>query len=115
MTHVSPAISKKPVIVGNAKILSLVFLDDRLDGQAKVLTLQTVPAEERQSKLGDLVSRQSGFSLHAGVACKANQRKKLERLCRYITRPALEARLCNRNREEREVRRAGGGDTTGPG
>ena len=30
-----------------------------------------------------------GFSLHAGVRCGAHQRKKLERLCRYITRPAI--------------------------
>jgi len=29
------------------------------------------------------------FSLHAGVATKAHERKKLERLCRYISRPAL--------------------------
>ncbi|MCA9458170.1 MAG: transposase [Nitrospira sp.] len=27
--------------------------------------------------------------MHAGVVCKSNQRKKLERLCRYITRPAI--------------------------
>ena len=31
----------------------------------------------------------AGFSLHAGVATKANERIKLERLCRYITRPAV--------------------------
>jgi len=31
----------------------------------------------------------AGFSLHAGVSAKANQRDKLERLCRYITRPAI--------------------------
>ena len=31
----------------------------------------------------------AGFSLHAGVATKAHQRKKLERLCRYIARPAI--------------------------
>ena len=30
-----------------------------------------------------------GFSLHAGVRCGAHQRKELERLCRYITRPAI--------------------------
>jgi hypothetical protein len=30
-----------------------------------------------------------GFSLHAGVATKAHERKKLERLCRYITRPPV--------------------------
>ncbi|MFT5112723.1 MAG: hypothetical protein ACI8P9_002051 [Parasphingorhabdus sp.] len=28
-------------------------------------------------------------SLQAGVAAKAHQRNKLERLCRYITRPAV--------------------------
>ena len=55
----------------------------------KALTLQTVPARDNQTKPNELVSRQAGFSLHAGVACKSNQRRKLERLCRYITRPAI--------------------------
>jgi hypothetical protein len=36
-----------------------------------------------------VVSQRAGFSLHAGVACKAGQGKKRERLCRYITRPAI--------------------------
>jgi len=31
----------------------------------------------------------AGFSLHAGVAARADERKKLERLCRYISRPAV--------------------------
>jgi hypothetical protein len=31
-------------------------------------------------------------SLHAGIACKSHQRKKLESLCRYITRPAIAER-----------------------
>jgi hypothetical protein len=31
----------------------------------------------------------AGFSLHAGVAARANERQKLERLCRYISRPAV--------------------------
>jgi hypothetical protein len=35
------------------------------------------------------VGEVAGFSLHAGVATKANERVKLERLCRYITRPAV--------------------------
>ena len=30
-----------------------------------------------------------GFSLHAGVAAEAHEGRKLERLCRYITRPAI--------------------------
>ncbi len=32
---------------------------------------------------------EQGFSLHAEVCCAAHQRKKLEHLCRYITRPAI--------------------------
>jgi hypothetical protein len=31
----------------------------------------------------------AGFSLHAGVAARADERQKLERLCRYISRPAV--------------------------
>ena len=30
-----------------------------------------------------------GFSLHAAVRVEAHDRKRLEQLCRYITRPAL--------------------------
>jgi hypothetical protein len=48
-----------------------------------------VPISDNRAKSSDLDSKQAGFSLHAGVACKSNQRKKLERLCRYITRPAI--------------------------
>ena len=35
------------------------------------------------------MGKTSGFSLHAGVAAKARERDTLERLCRYITRPAV--------------------------
>ena len=31
----------------------------------------------------------AGFSLHAGVAARADQRDKLERLCRYVSRPSV--------------------------
>jgi hypothetical protein len=37
----------------------------------------------------DRVAQAAGFSLHAGVAAAADQRGTLERLCRYITRPAV--------------------------
>jgi Putative transposase len=37
----------------------------------------------------DRVAPASGFSLHAGVAAEAGQREKLERLCRYTSRPAV--------------------------
>ena len=55
----------------------------------KTLTLQTLPSTFESGNQNEQLSKRSGFSLHAGVACKANQRKKLERLCRYITRPAI--------------------------
>jgi len=34
-------------------------------------------------------ANQNGFSLNAAVACQPHQRDKLERLCRYVTRPAI--------------------------
>ena len=53
----------------------------------KVFTLQTLPACDPDDP--DTVGKTAGFSLHAGVAAKARERDKLERLCRYITRPAV--------------------------
>ena len=53
----------------------------------KVFTLQTLPACDEP--FDDPVGKVAGFSLHAGVAAKADDRKKLERLCRYIARPAV--------------------------
>ena len=43
----------------------------------------------------------AGFSLHAGVATKANERAKLERLCRYITRPAVSTKRLSITRNGR--------------
>ena len=56
----------------------------------KVFTLQTLPDErDAYETPGTTAGNVAVFSLHAGVAAKANQRAKLERLCRYITRPAV--------------------------
>ena len=54
----------------------------------KVLSLRSVPGREERAA-ADLCAQAHGFSLHAGVRCGAHQRQELERLCRYITRPAL--------------------------
>ena len=54
----------------------------------KVFTLQTIPAREDDDRFSQ-VAKASGFSLHAGVAAQAWERQKLERLCRYISRPAV--------------------------
>ncbi len=53
----------------------------------KVFTLQTLPACDQP--FDDGVGKVAGFSLHASVAARADERKKLERLCRYISRPAV--------------------------
>jgi len=39
-----------------------------------------------------------GFSLHAAVRWRADQRKELEQLCRYITRLAIANERLKRNR-----------------
>ena len=53
----------------------------------KVLTLRTVEADEGRGS--ERCVQSNGFSLHAQVSCEANDRKKLERLCRYVARPAM--------------------------
>jgi len=54
----------------------------------KVFTLQTLPSVEEDDRYAQ-VAKEAGFSLHAGVAAQAWERDKLERLCRYISRPAV--------------------------
>jgi len=58
----------------------------------KALTLCSIPPlEEAPHK--PLLARLAGFSLHgATVLCEAWQRSRLERLCRYITRPPIAIR-----------------------
>jgi len=52
----------------------------------KVFSLQTLPVNEGLTD--NEAGKVAGFSLHAGVAAWADQRDKLERLCRYLCRPA---------------------------
>ena len=56
----------------------------------KVATLQTLPADADAVHGDD--GQVGGFLLHAGVAEQAHEADKLERLCRYITRPAIAER-----------------------
>ena len=56
----------------------------------KVFTLQTLPDErDAYDASATAAGNVAGFSLLAGVSAKANQRDKLEWLCRYITRPVI--------------------------
>jgi len=53
----------------------------------KVVTLQTLLGDDGPQEGG--AGQVGGFSLHAGVAAEAHESHKLEKLCRYITRPAI--------------------------
>lgn len=55
----------------------------------KVFTLQIIPPQLETAPDNARVAKPNGFSLHAGVAARAHQRKKVERLWRYIARPAV--------------------------
>ena len=45
--------------------------------------------EPLERLLGHSITYRIAVGPHAGVAARADERKKLERLCRYITRPAV--------------------------
>lgn len=62
----------------------------------KALTLKTVPETDHNSQKG-LVVKSSGFSLHAGVSVKSRERKKLEKICRYIARPPIAEERLSQN------------------
>jgi hypothetical protein len=46
-------------------------------------------SEERFEGNGSRCALVSGFSVHAGVSIRAHDRRGLERLCKYVTRPPL--------------------------
>ena len=53
-----------------------------------MFNLQTLP-DCSDGPLTPRTGNVAGFSLHAGVTARAHERVKLERLCRYIARPAV--------------------------
>jgi hypothetical protein len=60
----------------------------------KAFTLRSLPGTPVPAPARPFLAQADGFSLHAGVAASADERKKVERLCRYIARPAIaEGRL----------------------
>jgi hypothetical protein len=52
-----------------------------------MFSLQTVPAREEEPRKG--IAQYAGFSLHGGIGVEADQREKLERLTRYVSRAAV--------------------------
>ncbi|MBL8200442.1 MAG: transposase [Chromatiales bacterium] len=55
----------------------------------KAFTLRSLPGLPLLEPARPFLAKADGFSLHAGVAAGAAERKKVERLCRYIARPAI--------------------------
>ena len=55
----------------------------------KLLTLELAAPAATSSVPKPFTVARDGFSLNAAVACAPHQRDRIERLCRYITRPAL--------------------------
>ena len=53
----------------------------------KAVTLHTISSNLPADN--PCIAQLSGFSLHAGTRCQAHERDSLERLCRYIARPAV--------------------------
>ena len=53
------------------------------------LTIRNPAMAKPDQPVKTLTSNQNGFSLNAAIACQPHQRDKLERLCRYVTRPAI--------------------------
>jgi hypothetical protein len=76
------------MIAGIEDLPVMRFLCD-FSQQMKRAASGILPDLETDSPFSCSAGEVAGFSLHAGVATKANERTKLERLCRYITRPAV--------------------------
>ena len=58
-------------------------------GAGGVERLGTPEEPGPQRRRAPLCAEADGFSLHAGVGVPAGDRERLERLCRYVARPAL--------------------------
>jgi hypothetical protein len=55
----------------------------------KAFIIRTIRPLDRPDPGLERVAKANGFSLHAGVSCEGHQKNKRERLCRYISRPAV--------------------------
>ncbi len=56
----------------------------------KLFTLQSMPARAQElDEARNGAAQSGGFSLHAGIDIAMGQRAKLERLCRYVSRPPV--------------------------
>jgi Putative transposase len=83
-------------------ILHCHFPERLPDARHQILSLQSLPSAARAST-PELCVNARGFSLHAAVRWRADQRAELEQLCRSITRPAIANERLKRNRGSQAV------------
>jgi len=55
----------------------------------RTLTLKNPGLQRTDTQPKPFTVDRDGFSLNAAVACQPHQRQRLERLCRYVSRPAI--------------------------
>jgi len=84
-----PLVDESLVLAGTtaASVKGLVATGDRAG--FRVRRVLTDPAEAVRT--GDLCYASRGFSLHAATRIPAGDKDRLERLCRYVSRPPLAA------------------------
>jgi len=56
---------------------------------SRTLTLKNPGLQRTHTHPKPFTVDRDGFSLNAAIACQPHQRQRLERLCRYVTRPAI--------------------------
>ena len=67
--------------------LHMIILDGGAGG--RTLTLKNPGLQRTEAQPKPFTVDRDGFSVNAAVACQPHQRQRLERLCRYVTRPAI--------------------------
>jgi hypothetical protein len=72
-----------------ASIKYRIALGERAGQRVRRLGTMAECFYEEARLTGSRCAALGGFSLHANTACEAGERDKLERLCRYVARPAL--------------------------
>ena len=75
----------------SASVQGLVAVGERAG--MRVRRVLSDPTEAIRT--GDLCYASSGFSLHAATRIQAGDTDALERLCRYVARPPLQAEVCS--------------------
>ena len=98
-SYADALLDESPVLAGmtSASVSGLVAIGDRAG--RRVRRVLSDPAEAIQT--APLCFSSRGFSLHAATRVEAEDRKHLERLCRYVARPPLASgRLTQINAEQ---------------